>query len=166
MKTFNKEDLEQTIKDYTNLLYRLCFMTIKNDQDTKDILQETFIKYMKKAPSFSSEEHKKAWLIKVSQNKCKDFLRFHNRHKHVSIEEAGDVSYTYQNAAENDKEEFELLWNLAPKYRSIIILHYVEGYSMEEVADLLGITLAAARKRLQRARSYVKTEYDKEKNNG
>ena len=73
--------LERVIDDYSNILYKICFMISKNEQDTKDVLQDTFITYMTKSPEFHFEEHKKAWLIKVSQNKCREFLRFHKRHE-------------------------------------------------------------------------------------
>ena len=70
--------LERVIENYSNMLYKICFLMLKNEQDTKDVLQETFLAYMTKRPHFHSEEHKKAWLIKVSQNKCREFLRFHS----------------------------------------------------------------------------------------
>lgn len=61
----------------------------------------------------------------------------------------------YQEASADDQMDFEILWDLDPKYKSVLILHYVEGYTMEEVAKLLGISLAAARKRLQRGRTFL-----------
>ena len=71
-----KRDIEETIENYSRLLYRTCFMMLRNKQDVEDVMQETFLKYMSSAGLFESENHKKAWLLKVSQNKCKDMLRF------------------------------------------------------------------------------------------
>lgn len=79
--------LKWVIENYSDMLYKVCFVILKNEQDTKDVLQETFITYMTKEPKFNSEEHRKAWLIKVSQNKCREFLRFHKRHALVPLEE-------------------------------------------------------------------------------
>lgn len=156
MKKINTNDLEQTVQNYSDMLFRLCFMMVKNEHDTQDILQETFITYMRTNKHFESEEHKKAWLIKVSQNKCKDFLRFHKRHQHVPIESVEETLDLYQTFPLAEQVEFDFIWNLDVKYRSVILLHYMEGYSMEEVAKMLNITLAAARKRLQRARAELK----------
>lgn len=156
MKKINTNDLEQTVQNYSDMLFRLCFMMVKNEHDTQDILQETFITYMRTNKHFESEEHKKAWLIKVSQNKCKDFLRFHKRHQHVPIESVEETLDLYQTFPLAEQVEFDFIWNLDVKYRSVILLHYMEGYSMEEVAKMLNITLGAARKRLQRARAELK----------
>lgn len=79
--------LERVIENYSNMLYKICFLMLKNEQDTKDVLQETFLAYMTKRPHFHSEEHKKAWLIKVSQNKCREFLRFHKMHAGIPLDE-------------------------------------------------------------------------------
>jgi len=151
----SEKNLEQTIEKYSNTLYRLCILIVKNEQDVQDVLQETFLKYYKSAPEFQSEEHKKAWLIRVSQNKCKDFLRFHKRHQHVPLEAVEEILEIYQEASADEQMDFEILWDLDPKYKSVLVLHYLEGYSMEEVAKLLGISLAAARKRLQRGRTFL-----------
>lgn len=82
--------LERAIENYSNMLYKICFLMLKNEQDTKDVLQETFLAYMTKRPHFHSEEHKKAWLIKVSQNKCKEFLRFHKTHAGIPLDEVDE----------------------------------------------------------------------------
>ena len=90
------EDLEQVIETYSNTLYKICFIILKDEQDTKDVLQETFLVYMTKAPHFDSEEHKKAWLIKVSQNKCREFLRFHKKHAGIPLEEVEESIWNHR----------------------------------------------------------------------
>lgn len=162
----NTNDIEQCVQRYSDMLFRLCFMIVKNEQDTQDILQETFIAYMNYKKHFESEEHKKAWLIKVSQNKCKDFLRFHKRHQHVPLQSVEEILDLYQAASPADRIDFDFLWNLDTKYRTVILLHYVEGYSIEEVASIMNISLAAARKRLQRARIQLKENRNSNINGG
>lgn len=151
----DERDLEQTIENYGNSLYRLCITMVKNEQDAQDILQDTFLKYYKSAPNFKSEGQKKAWLIRVSQNRCKDYLRFHKRNQYVPIQDVEEILEVYEEGSWDEQIDFKILWNLEPKYKSVLLLHYVEGYSMEEVAGLLKISLAAARKRLQRGRKYL-----------
>ena len=147
------EDIEPVVRQYSNMLYRVCFLILKNEQDVKDVLQETFIKYIEKRPVFESEEQRKLWLIKVSQNKCKEFLRFHKRHSYVPLDEVeNSVMIT-------DGLDFDY------KLKSAVILYYVEGYSVKEVALMLSVTEAAVKKRLQRAREKMK-EMDKEYSGG
>ena len=61
---YKNEDIEPVVRQYSNMLYRVCFFILKNEQDVKDVLQETFVKYIEKRPVFESEEQRKLWLIK------------------------------------------------------------------------------------------------------
>ena len=149
-------DLEQTIDEYSDMLYKICFLILKNENDVKDVLQETFIKYMTKSPDFKSEDHKKAWLIKVSQNKCKEFLRFHKRHAAVPLDEVEESISVTNGMDTSSIELLSLIWNLKYKLKSVVILYYIEGYSVKEVAQILGISESAVKKRLERARKELK----------
>ena len=152
MKQNNNEDIEPVIREYSDMLFRICFLILKNEQDVKDVLQETFIRYLTRKPVFQAEEQRKAWLIKVSQNKCKEFLRFHKRHSYTPLEEVENMVTISDGINYESRETMEILWNLEPKLKSVVILYYLEGYSVKKTAELLSITEAAARKRLQRAR--------------
>ena len=149
-------DLEQTINKYSDTLYKICFLILKDENDIKDVLQETFIKYMTKAPDFKSEEHKKAWLIKVSQNKCREFLRFHKRHAAVPLDEVEESISVTNGMDTYSIEMLSLIWNLKYKLKSVVILYYIEGYSVKEVAQILGISESAVKKRLERARKELR----------
>lgn len=149
-------DLENTILKYSDLLYRICFLILKNEQDVGDVIQETFIQYMKKHPDFETEEKKKAWLIKVSQNKCKDFLRFHKRHSYVPLDEVEDILMGTSDVEPSHKVQLEEIWELDYKLKSVVILYYIEGYSIKETAQMLAISESACKKRLERARNKLK----------
>ena len=59
MASNNKqEDIEPVVRRYSNMLYRVCFLILKNEQDVRDVLQETFLKYIEKKPVFKSEEQR------------------------------------------------------------------------------------------------------------
>ncbi|MCR5629299.1 RNA polymerase sigma factor [Eubacterium sp.] len=157
MEVENKnKDLEKVIDDYGNALYRSCFLMLKNKEDSEDILQEVFFKYMTRKKEFDSEEHKKAWLFKVCQNKCRNFLRFHKRHVCVAFEEVEHNIVSNDIESVEDKEEIEQIYNLSYKLQSVVILYYIEGYSIEEVSKILGISVSATKKRLQRAREELR----------
>ena len=152
-------DLESVIDRYSDMLYKICFLILKNEQDTKDVLQETFLIYYTKQPEFESEEHKKAWLIKVSQNKCKEFLRFHKRHVNISLEDMEETLVITDGLSGSDKEILSLVWDLDYKLKSVVILFYIEGYTIKEVAEILHTTPSAVKKRLPRAREKLSVKY-------
>lgn len=150
--------IECTIKRYGSILYRTCLVYLTNESDAEDALQETFIRYLQKAPVFNDDEHKKAWLLRVATNICKDMLRFRLRHRALNIE---DFQY-YAGTDARNSEIIELVLTLAQKHKEVIILHYVEGYSVKDISQLLGISVSAAKKRLQYAREKLKLEFKKE----
>ena len=155
-------DLESVIDRYSDMLYKICFLILKNEQDTKDVLQETFLIYYTKKPKFENEEHKKAWLIKVSQNKCKEFLRFHKRHAALPWEDMEETLVITDGLSGSDKEILSLIWDLDYKLKSVVILFYIEGYSVNEIADILKTSPSAVKKRLQRAREKLSVKYKRE----
>ena len=155
-------DLEQTINKYSDTLYKICFLILKDENDIKDVLQETFIKYMTKAPDFKSEEHKKAWLIKVSQNKCREFLRFHKRHAAVPLDEVEESISVTNGMDTSSIELLSLIWNLKYKLKSVVILYYIEGYNIKEISQIVNISESAVKKRLERARKELRMVADVE----
>ena len=139
--------VEDVFAQYGNMLYRTAFVMMKNQYDAEDAVQDTLIKYMEYRKPFEGEEHRKAWLLRVLINNCKNRLRFYRNHPGVSMEELS--AYYEKNA---DTEVMEQLLQLPRKYREVLMLHYVEGYQGREIAALLKITEAAVRKRLERGR--------------
>ena len=155
-KKVTDTDLEQTINEYSDTLFKICFLILKDENDVKDVLQETFIKYMTKVPDFKSEEHKKAWLIKVSQNKCREFLRFHKRHAAVPLDEVEESISVTNGMDTYSIEMLSLIWNLKYKLKSVVILYYIEGYSIKEISQIMEISESAVKKRLERARKELR----------
>ena len=158
MKNDNR-DLEAVIDRYSNMLYKICFLILKNEQDTKDVLQETFLTYYTKKPLFNDEEHRKAWLIKVSQNKCREFLRFHKKHAAVPLDEMEETLVITDGLSTTESELLSLIWDLDYKLKSAVILYYIEGYTVSETAELLKTSPSAIKKRLQRAREKLNVKY-------
>ena len=87
MNKKSETQIQRVIAAYGDLLYRSAYVLLANPDDIQDVLQEVFLKYMDKAPAFQNEDHEKAWLIRVTVNLCKDFLRFNRRHAYVSLEQ-------------------------------------------------------------------------------
>lgn len=153
----SSKEIEAAVKDWGDMLFRLSFTMLGNQADAEDAVSETIIKYIEKAPAFADKEHRKAWLIKVASNKCRDMLRADRRRRWVSLEDVTELC-----RQERDRDVMYELLNLPPKYRLAVYLHYVAGYKTAEMAGMLGISPAAARKRLEYGRKMLKISMGKE----
>ena len=151
------DGIEKMVDTYGNMLFRLCLITLGNASDAEDAVQETFIRYLQKASAFESAEHEKAWLITVAANKCKDLLRFRRRHRVVNLEEISE--YTQETA---DYGIIEALLTVPDQFRVALVLHYVEGYKVEEIAKMIGKTSSAVKMRLQKGRRLLREALEKE----
>ncbi len=150
------EQITQAVDVYSNMLYQLCVTMLGNCADAEDAVSETFVRYITKSPPcFHSEEHRKAWLLRVAANLCNDMCRLRRRHAHVNIEDVYDLC-----EQPHDSHVLEDIMRLPVKYRTVLHLHYIEGYSTNEIAQILSISPAAVRKRLQYAREKLKLELD------
>lgn len=148
------QGVEEVFQAYGNMLYRIAFVMMKNAFDAEDVVQDTLIKYMEhleSGKSFETEEHRKAWLIRVNSNLCKNRLRFYKNHPKISVEQ---LSRYYEK--EEDTELMDSLMLLPSKYREVLLLHYVEGYQGREIAGMLGLSESAVRKRLERGREKLR----------
>lgn len=155
MNEKRREEITRVMDVYGGCLYRTACVMLGKPEDAQDILQETLIKYMEKAPAFKSEEHEKAWLLKVTGNLCRDFLRFNRRHRHLSLEQAAEIC-----AEQEDQEIIKEVILLPAKYKIVLLLFYVEGYQAKEIAHMIGITESAVKKRLQRGRELLRRRID------
>lgn len=150
--------LEEAAKAYSNVLYKICIVMLRSEQDAQDVIQETFCRYLERNPVFTDSEHEKAWLIKVAANRCKDLLRFRLRHPQVSIDTLADSLITDQ----NQRETLTELLELPLKQRTVIYLYYIEGYQVREIAEMLGISVWAVKKRMQRGREQLRVLWKEE----
>jgi RNA polymerase sigma factor (sigma-70 family) len=151
----SESEIEYIVKKYSEMLFKICFIMLCNEQDAEDAVQNTFYKYINKNKQFNDFEHEKAWLIRVATNCCKDILRFNFKHRVINLDE---ISNNYRNESEDNKEILEMVLNLPAKYKAPLYLFYFENYKTNEIAEILSISPAAARKRLQYGRDILKIE--------
>jgi len=156
-----KADVELTINEFGNLIFKTSLLILKNKHDAEDVTQDVFYKYIVTDNEFASKEHKKAWLLKVCHNICKNVLRYKKIHTYVAYDEIAECIVGSRNIETKEAEEIIKLTNMSYDYKSVIILHYLEGYSVEETANILEITPAAVKKRLQRAREKLRITYER-----
>lgn len=146
-----EKDVRESVIKYSDMLYKICIVILCNEQDVQDAIQDTFCRYLEKKPDFRDEEHEKAWLIKVATNICRDMIRFRIRHPKVSIDEVENIL-----AAPEQRETLRELLELPVKQKTVIYLHYVEGYHIREIADILGTTEGAVKMSLLRGRKQMR----------
>ena len=130
---------------------------LRNTADAEDAVQETFIRYVTVSRDFADSEHEKAWLITVANNKCRDMLRYRKCHYTESEELLDGYAVTKE-----DSGILDALMELPEKYRIVLALFYIEGYKVDEIAELVGIGASAAKMRLSRGRRMLEEKYRKE----
>lgn len=131
----SEQEIHRVIDKYGDMIRRICFLHLKNYQDTEDIFQDVFLKYLLWDGSFESDAHEKSWFARVTINACRDLLRSFTRHTTVSLEEIATVSELPQDP--DHQELLQQICSLPPKYRDVIYLFYYEGYSAVEIAKIL-----------------------------
>ena len=127
-------EVNSAMERYSDMILRLCIVYLKNNADAEDVFQNVFLKYTLYDRPFESDEHEKAWLIRVTVNACKDWVKSFFYSRTVSLEELRDY------APEATGEQYavmEAVWSLPRQYRDVIYLHYYEGYTAPEIAGIL-----------------------------
>ncbi len=150
---------QQLLDRYGNKLLRLAYSYLHNMADAEDIVQETLIQFLKKAPAFADETHEIAWLMRVAGNMSKNRIRY-NRYRltdelreELTAAECDDLSFVW-----------EAVKSLPVLYREVIHLYYHDGCSTMQIASILGKKETTVRSCLARGRiklkSILKEEYD------
>lgn len=127
-------------------VYRLACAVTGSRSDADDVFQEVFLRYHRAAPDFENEAHEKAWLLRVTANRCKSLLCSPWRKRSVPLEDV------YACPGPEESAVTEALAALPSRDRMLLHLYYYEGYRTEEIAGLLGRKSATVRSQLTRAR--------------
>lgn len=151
------EEGESVVRRYVPMVYRLALAQVRGRCDAEDIFQEVFLRYFRSAPVFSEEEHRRAWLIRVTVNCAKKFWTSAWMRRTVPLEEAEGLF---------QETEDTLLWEqlqlLPGKYRAVLHLFYYEQLSVGEIGKLLGEKPATVRTQLTRARRLLRKQLKEE----
>ena len=148
-----RQPVEILIGKYKNNIYVIALNVCKNAQDAEDVVQDTFIQYLSLKKDFESEQHIRAWLIRVAINKAKNKNTTFFRRKTLPLE---DYIETLTFESSESSELFEKVMNLTEKYHIVIHLFYYEDYSVNEISHILKISVSNVKVRLLRGRMLLK----------
>ena len=154
-----QQEFETAYDLYADMLYRLAFSYMKNKEDAEDIVQEVFTKYFCGMHLPMNREQEKAWFLRVTINQCHDAIRKKGYRMHASLDEVEEV---VAEEGQNVEDLYSALQKLSEKYKGVVILHYLEGYSVDEVAKIMHLSPSAVKMRLKRGREFLKGELEKE----
>ncbi len=144
------KDIVETINQYSNSLFKVALSYTQDKATAEDVVQDVLIKYITEAKEFTSEEHKKAWLLRVTINECKKLFRSKWSTRKVTLEDI----YTFE---EPDKHEvFYAVMDLPVNYRVVIHLYYYENMAVRDIGNILKLNENTVTSRLHRGRKLLK----------
>lgn len=152
------DDAEQVIRRYADMVYRLAFARMGTKYDADEVFQEGFLRYCSKHPQFHEEEHRRAWLLRVTLTCCSRMWRAPWRHRAVVLETEPVWEMP------EDSGLYHALQQLPPKYREVIHLFYYEDMSTAQLAQILHRRESTVRSQLTRARAMLRRSLSEEEN--
>ena len=143
-------EFEKKYKLYNKLLFSIIYGYVQNEDDSCDILQDVFIKYINLDKKFNDLDSEKYYLIRMSINMCKNHYKKYKNIEYLDndIEDNKNNNYILKN----------IIKNLPQKYKEVIILYYYDSYDIKSISKILKISIDAVKKRLERAKNKIKDE--------
>lgn len=150
-------DFMELVKQYRHTVFRAAYCQLKSYSEAEDITQEVFLALYTYEGCFNDDSHIKAWLLRVTVNKCRNLLKSAFRRFVVPLDEAADKA-----AFAEENELLNVVMTLKPKLRTPLYMYYYEEYSVKEIAELLGEKETTITTRLSRGRQKLKALLTKE----
>ncbi len=157
-RAHSQEEMAALYRRRVSMVYQICLMLLKNVPDAEDATQNVFRKVMEQDKPFRDPEHEKAWLIVTARNECRDQLKHWWRRNWESETALLQVS----SRQPEDSGLKELIWELPEQDRLVLYLYYYQGYTAQEIAELLGKNPSTVRTWLVRARKKLKLRMEAE----
>lgn len=146
--------VKQVIEKYADMVYRIALTRCGIVENAEDVFQDVFVKYSEKMPKFESEEHQKAWLIRVTINLIKNINNSAWNRKIVTLDENIEFETKEQ------EEIFSIVCSLPKDYKTVIYLLYYEGYKVKEISQILKKSEGTVKTWLFRARQMLKEKIE------
>jgi len=144
---------EEVVRHYAPMIYRLALTRTKSQSDADDIFQEVFLKLSAREKPFETEEHRKAWLLRVTINACNSHFVAPWRQNVVSMDGMEEIA---ADMTSEDRDVYRQVLKLPAPMREAVILYYYEDLSVREIAAVSGTSESNVKKRLERARAKLR----------
>lgn len=148
-------ELERYVRQYYSSVYSVALCGCKNPSDACDIAQDVFLKLYLYNGRFNEDEHVKAWLLRCTMNKCKDMLRSHWNRYSLPLEAASQKTAD-MNERDGENSLIPVIMKVSKKCRIVLYLYYYEEYTVNEIAEILGISEFAVRARIKRGKKQLR----------
>jgi len=159
-KSGDQAAFEELVREHQTRIYNICLRTMGNPEDALDMAQETLLKAWRALPTFQGTSSLSTWLYRVAVNTCLDELRRRKKAQQVSVEALAESGWEPEDPDSAEKLDAalrkgllqEALASLPDEYRAALVLRDVQGFSYEEIAEILDCPIGTVRSRLNRAR--------------
>ncbi len=165
------EAFEQLVSAYDKRAYNIAYRVMGNEEDAKDMAQEAMLRVYRSIKDFKGQSSFSTWLYRIVTNVCLDELRRRKNDKHVSIDstiqtEDGELHIELSSDKETPETAYErveqrelikkAIRELNDEYRSVIVLRDIQGFSYEEISNMLDCSLGTVKSRINRARALLR----------
>ena len=137
------------VRRIEKLLYRVAWSYMGNNADVEDAVQDALIRAWEKRDTLRDLKQFRPWMARILTNRCRDMLRWRKRWSFVPLE---DAAAQETEPPEPDSPVLEAVQKLKPELRTLVTLYYVDGYSIQEMAENLGIPENTVKTRMRSAR--------------
>jgi RNA polymerase sigma-70 factor (ECF subfamily) len=168
-----EEAFEELIARYQIPVYNLAFRLLDDPADTKDVVQEVFLKVFRNVSSFRGHSSLKTWIHRITVNEAYNYRRWFHRHRRrelpldgkggaeertlgETLADRSDSPYDVLLGAETRSLMEEELARLKPVFRQAVVLRDVENLSYEEIAEILDVSLGTVKSRIVRGREALR----------
>ena len=151
---------DDVVRYYSPMVWRIALTKTKSHDDAEDIFQEVFLRLWNNKKTFETEEHRKAWIIRVTVNCCNSHFVAPWRRNVASLSEALTEDIPDESSLDRDDgiDVYAEVMKLPENMREVVLLFYFEDMSVRDIARVVGTTEVNVKKRLQRARDKLKLE--------
>ena len=146
-----EEQRTQAVERWGDMVWRLALARTANVPDAEDVFQEVFLRFFRHEDRFEGDEHRKAWLIRCTVNRCKSVMAAPWRRRCVPLETAAQVGVEDQY-----REVYSAVLSLPAKYRAVIHLHYFEDLPVADIAAALELPEGTVKSQLSRGRALLR----------
>lgn len=150
---------EYILSTYEKAIYNYCLRIVRDSTHAKDITQDTFIKVYTNRTKIDPDKNIKSWIFTIATNTAYDFLRSPKGRKSINLEEEDETFYAHSTYTSKEGLVTDVnvaLDTIKLDYKKPILLYYKEGFSYQEIADILSLPINTIKTHISRGKEQLK----------